>query len=155
MDDNWNLYGWGANIDWRNDINTIKWSHFLNDARYKEENIGIYEGGYAGYKYGVYRPTENSIMMQSDFKYFNAPSREQIYKRIMQLSEGESWTYDYEEFVKYDEINRKSATRAAVRPLSEAEKKEYAKKHCPPIFIKGTWRDAMKKGKSNTVSPLR
>ena len=86
---------------------------------------------------------------------FNAPSREQIYKRIMHLSEGTDWKYDYEEFVKYDEINRKSATRAAVRTLTDAERREYAKKHCPPIFIKGTWRDAMKNGKSNTVIPLR
>ena len=33
---------------------------------------------------------------------FNAPSRETIYKHIMQWSEGESWTYDYEEFVRAD-----------------------------------------------------
>lgn len=33
---------------------------------------------------------------------FNAPSRETIYKHIMQWSEEESWAYDYEEFVKAD-----------------------------------------------------
>ena len=150
---NWTNYGRGANVDWRNDVSTVKWSHFLNDDRYADEGLGLYEGAYL-YGYGAYRPSENSMMRYNDSP-FNAPSREQIYKRIMQRSEGKSWTYDYEEFVKYDEINRKSATRAAVRPLSEAEKKEYAKKHCPPTFIKGTWRDAMKNGKSNTVIPLR
>ncbi len=33
---------------------------------------------------------------------FNAPSREAIYKRIMSVAYGESWTYDYEEFVTFD-----------------------------------------------------
>ena len=153
LDNIWQLYGQGANVDWRNDATTVKWSKFLKDNRYANEGLGLYEGSYL-YGKGAYRPTENSMMRYNDSP-FNAPSREQIYKRIMHLSEGTDWKYDYEEFVKYDEINRKSATRAAVRPLSEAEKKEYAKKHCPPTFIKGTWRDAMKKGKSNTVVPLR
>lgn len=109
--------------------------------------------------YGVYRPSYGSIMGRGDGSekdnVFNAPSREQIYKRIMQRSEGESWTYDYEEFVKYDEINRKSATRSAASPLTEAERREYIKNHRPPTFIKGTWRDAMKNGKSSVVTPLR
>lgn len=152
LDNIWSQYGMGANVDWRSDATTVKWAHFLKDSRYGNEGLGIYEGAYL-YGYGAYRPTENSMMRYNG--PFNAPSREQIYKRIMQRSEGSSWTYDYEKFVEYDEINRKSATRAAVRPLSEAEKKEYAKKHCPPTLIKGTWRDAMKNGKSNTVIPLR
>ena len=156
LDDVWTLYGRGANVDWRNDASTVKWSHFLEDSRYDNEGLGIYEGAYL-YGYGAYRPNENSIMRNNyaDGVQFNAPSREQIYKRIMQRSEGSSWTYVYENFVEYDAINRKSATRSAVRPLSEVEKKEYAKKHCPPTLIKGTWRDAMKNGKSNTVIPLR
>ena len=37
---------------------------------------------------------------------FNAPSREAIYKRAMKLAYGDSWTYDYEEFVKFDEPGR-------------------------------------------------
>ena len=153
LDNGWLQYGRGANVDWRSDASTVKWSHFLNDERYENEGLGLYEGAYL-YGYGAYRPSENSMMRYNDSP-FNAPSREQIYKRIMQLSEGADWKYNYEDFVKYDEINRKSATRSAIRPLSEAEKKEYAKKHCPPTFIKGTWRDAMKNGKSNSVIPLR
>ena len=152
VDNMWNNWGIGANVDWRNDRSTVKWSHFLNDSRYENEELGIFEG--ALYRYGIYRPSYTSMMSNASSP-FNAPSREHIYKRIMQRSEGADWKYDYEEFVKYDEINRKSATRAAVRPLSEAEKKEYAKKHCPPTLIKGTWRDEMKNGKSNTVVPLR
>lgn len=33
---------------------------------------------------------------------YNAPSREAIYKRAMKLAYGDSWDYDYEEFVKFD-----------------------------------------------------
>lgn len=38
-----------------------------------------------------------NIIMQ-----FNAPSRGIIYKRVMKLAYGDSWKYDYEEFVKFD-----------------------------------------------------
>ena len=125
----------------------------MNDNRYANDGLGLYEGAYL-YGHGAYRPTENSMMRYNDSP-FNAPSREQIYKRIMQLSEGEEWKYDYEEFVKYDEINRNTASRSAIKPLTEAERREYIKNHRPPTFIKGTWRDAMKNGKSNIVVPLR
>jgi hypothetical protein len=148
----WNTYSWGANVDWRNDRATVKWSHFLNDSRYANEGLGLYEGAYL-YGHGAYRPTENSMMRYNDSP-FNAPSREQIYKRIMQLSEGENWKYDYEEFVKFDEKNRNAASRAVFKPLTEAKRKEYIKNHRPPRFIKGTWRDAIKR-KDNIVVPFR
>lgn len=153
LDNDWALYRQGANVDWRNDASTVKWSHFLNDKRYENEGLGLYEGAYL-YGYGVYRPTNNS-MMRYNYGSFNAPSREEIYKRIMQRSEGDSWTYDYEEFVKYDAINRNAASRSASRTLTEAERQEYIKNHQPPTFIKGTWRDAMKNGKDKIVVPLR
>jgi hypothetical protein len=72
----------------------------------------------------------------------------------MQLSEGENWKYDYEEFVKFDEKNRNAASRAVFKPLTEAKRKEYIKNHRPPRFIKGTWRDAIKR-KDNIVVPFR
>ncbi|MBQ3189865.1 MAG: hypothetical protein IJB61_01270 [Bacteroides sp] len=152
LDEIWTLYGYGANIDWRNNTSTVKWAHFLNDNRYTDDGLGLYEGAYL-YGYGAYRPTENSMMRYNNAP-FNAPSREAIYKRIMQYSEGEEWTYDYEEFVKYDEINRNAISRSAVKPLTEAERREYIKNHRPPTFIKGSWRDAME-GKSQILVPLR
>ena len=105
----------------------------MNDNRYANDGLGLHEGAYL-YGHGAYRPTENSMMRYNDSP-FNAPSREQIYKRIMQLSEGEEWKYDYEEFVKYDEINRNTASRSAIEPLTEAERREYIKNHRPPTFI--------------------
>ena len=140
-------------MDWRSDATSVKWSHFLKDSRYANEGLGLYEGAYL-YGYGAYRPTDNSMMRHNDAP-FNAPSREQIYKRVMQLSEGENWKYDYEEFVKFDEKNRNAASRSAIQPLTEAERREYIKNHRPPTIIKGTWRDAMKKGKKDIVVPLR
>ena len=152
LDNMWSIYSWGANVDWRNDASTVKWSHFLKDSRYANEGLGLYEGAYL-YGHGVYRPAENSMMRHNDAP-FNAPSREQIYKRVMQLSEGENWKYDYEEFVKFDEKNRNAASRSAIQPLTKAEQQEYIKNHRPPTIIKGTWRDAMK-GKGNVIVPLR
>ena len=43
---------------------------------------------------------------------FNAPSREQLYKKIMRWGNGDGWTYDYETFVKADEAGRKQAADA-------------------------------------------
>jgi len=152
LDNVWETSGWGANVDWRNNASTVKWSHFLDDNRYSNEGLGLYEGAYL-YGHGAYRPTENSMMRYYDAP-FNAPSREQIYKRIMQRSEGETWIYNYEEFVKFDEKTRSAESRSTIKPLTEAEQNEYIRNHRPPIIIKGTWRDAMK-GQSKVVVPLR
>ena len=152
LDNLWTSYSWGANVDWRNDKATVKWSHFLKDSRYANEGLGLYEGSYL-YGHGAFRPTENSMMRYCDSP-FNAPSREQIYKRVMQLSEGENWKYDYEEFVKFDEKSRSSESRSAIRPLTKAEQQKYIKNHRPLTIIKGSWRDAMK-GKGNVIVPLR
>ena len=46
---------------------------------------------------------------------FNAPSREAIYYRIHKLAYGESWTYDYEEFVNWD-LNQRARSRVSVVP---------------------------------------
>lgn len=80
--------------DWRSNPSKVKWSQFVNDERYADEHIGIYEGVHLAGK-GCYRAAENSIMRYNDCG-FNAPSREAIYKRVMQLSEGDTWNYDYE-----------------------------------------------------------
>ena len=79
--------GFSPNLDWRNDPETVYWSHFLKDSRYSKEGLGIFEGGDL-FAYGIYRPTMNS-MMRHDYEkgaVFNAPSREGIYKRIMQYN---------------------------------------------------------------------
>ncbi len=109
--------GWDANVDCVSDPQKVRWAHFINDSRYANEGIGIFEGALADYKYGIYRATEYSIMRETGFvggeepaksvvDQFNAPMREAIYKRAMKLAYGDSWTYDYEEFVKFDTQGR-------------------------------------------------
>ena len=107
-------YGFYENVDLTSDLNTILWSKFISDSRYSGK-VGVYEGGYT-YPYGVYRPTDNSIMRYNTGG-FNAPSREAIYKKIMKFSEGDAWTYDYEAFVAFDAPARsaEAVTRAAAQ----------------------------------------
>ena len=107
-------YGFYENVDLTSDQNTILWSKFISDSRYSGK-VGVYEGGYT-YPYGVYRPTDNSIMRYNTGG-FNAPSREAIYKKIMKFSEGDAWTYDYETFVAFDAPARsaEAVTRAAAQ----------------------------------------
>lgn len=153
LDDIWTNWKWGANVDWRNDIATIKWKHFLQDDRYRNE-VGMYEGGYL-YGFGVYRPTENSMMRYNDTP-FNAPSREQIYKTIMQMSEGKGWVYDYEKFVKYDVVNRNgSVTRSLLQEPSDKQKNRWKKRHRSPIFVKDNWRSTLQGKNHNVMIPLR
>lgn len=103
-------WGWYKNIDATIGdaltAQTIKWKHFLEDPRYSGL-VGIYEGAYT-YAKNTYRPTDDSIMQHvRDSKGdFNAPSREAIYYRIHKLAYGDSWSYDFEEFAEWDEINR-------------------------------------------------
>lgn len=97
-------FGRNANIDFTNNLKNIRWAHFINDSRYYNEKLGAYEG--AVWTKGVYRATETSIMSIDYSGLFNAPSREAIYKRAMKLAYGDSWTYDYEEFVKFDTQGR-------------------------------------------------
>ena len=107
-------YGFYENVDLTSDPNTILWSKFISDSRYSGK-VGVYEGGYT-YPYGVYRPTDNSIMRYNTGG-FNAPSREAIYKKIMKFSEGDAWTYDYETFVAFDAPARsaEAVTKAAAQ----------------------------------------
>ena len=92
-------------------------------------------------------------MMRYNDSPFNAPSREQIYKRVMQMSEGSSWTYDYEEFVQFDAVSRNTAVSRSLRQQpSTAQVEKWKKTHRPPVRVKGTWRDAKK---NHIVVPYR
>jgi len=137
-------YGEGANVDWRSDPTKVRWAHFLCDSRYADEGLGVYEGA-RYYGHGMYRPTENSMMRYNDCG-FNAPSREAIYKRIMKLSEGNSWTYDYETFVSFDTPARDvyKQARSRVQGIGNQNDHKQRIESRPPIIYKGTWHDAGK-----------
>ena len=137
--DNWyDSFGWGANVDWRSDPLTVRWSRFLSDERYGAEGLGVYEGAYL-YPYGVYRSTENSMMRNeyiSTGKAFNAPSREQIYKTIMKYSEGDDWEYDYETFVAADAAGRSQAAAAfSSKSVSSSVLRSPSELSSPPVEV--------------------
>ena len=122
--------GWEANVDVTNDPLAIQWATFLSDYRYKDF-VGIHEGAKT-FEYGIYRPTEYSIM-RVNTGGFNAPSRNAIYKRVMELA-GES--YSYEKFVEYDAINRSSSARMAYKTACQkAVGKKFVPLH-PPVIIR-------------------
>ena len=130
-------HSWGMdpNIDVTNDPNEVMWKHFIADERYRDENIGVFEGGYLCNE-GVWRATENSIMRWDFYDAtFNAPSREAIYKRIMKQAYGDDWQYDYEKFVEYDAINRSSVPKLLRRVNTPVIPKDY-KPLPPPVIIR-------------------
>lgn len=147
LDEWWTSYGYGANVDYHSNPSEVKWAHFINDARYADEKIGVYEGAHLAGK-GCYRPTENSMMRYND-SGFNAPSREAIYKRVMKLSEGDSWTYDFEKFVEFDTPAREAYIQQRnARQRAKAQKVQDRRiESRPPTIYKGTWRDTGDKQK--------
>ena len=78
--------------------------------------------------------------------FFNAPSRAQIYTRIMKLSEGQDWQFDYEEFVKWDQahptkMSASPATKAGIVETDDAENNECH----PPVIVNKTWRQMIRR----------
>ena len=100
--------GWNRELGWYKNVSFSKddvpWNHFIEDERYADEHIGIYDACVPYQE--IYNATEESIM-NGKLKEFNAPSREAIYYRVHKLAYGPDWEYDYEKFVEYDAINRK------------------------------------------------
>lgn len=101
--------GW-PNIDNHNDLSWVTWSHFIGRGGY--EAVGTYEGGLY-VEEGIWRPEEYSIM-RHQVTYFNAPSREAIVKRILEIKE---IPYSFEAFLKNDVIP--NATNARVQQLDD------------------------------------
>ena len=118
------------NVDITNNLEKIKWCRFINDDRYADQKLGAFEGGHSDFAYGIWRPTDNSIM-RSASTGFNAPSREAIYKRIHKLAYGDEWQYDYETFVQWDLKNIQSeskiSTQSVPYPARVNERKPFFK----------------------------
>ena len=132
-------WNWYQNISLTPDQAQAPWSQFIGDSDFASENIGVYEGGDTFWS-GVWRPTEQSVMNDS-YKYstFNAPSRSQIYTRIMKLSEGESWKYDYNAFKTWDKAH---PTKVTTRSIVEVDDDEVPV-HVPPVRVGKTWKDVI------------
>ena len=142
-----NTWGWWKNVDFTNDLSTIRWNYFIDDTRYANDGLGAYEGGLTYWR-GVWRPTENSIMLDNTGG-FNAPSREAIYYRMHKLAYGDSWEYNYEDFVEYDAINRNSTASRSFKYVEIP--KNFEPLHAP-ITIKSSWKNAKNNSPKKKVS---
>ena len=91
------------------------WLKFASDSRYSNEKMGMYEGGYT-FTGGVWRSTDNSIMNSGTC--FSAICREILFRRIMDMASEGTYSYSYEDFVKFDAparacyVNETGKTRA-------------------------------------------
>lgn len=130
-------YGWWKNCDFTGDPDEVKWARFLSDNRYDNQGLGCFEGAFT-YWTGAWRSTEDSIMRHNTGG-FNAPSREAIWYRIHKLAYGDSWQYDYEEFVAYDmEVWAESGVVAGQAPVVDARN---FRPLAPPVVIPHPWQD--------------
>ena len=132
-------WNWYLNISLSASSSEAPWSRFVGDDAFASEKIGAYAGGDTFWS-GVWRPTEQSVMNDSNnYGSFNAPSRSQIWTRVMKLSEGESWTYDYNAFKTWDKAHPTANT--AKRVVKAGEK---AHSHVSPVTLRKTWKEIMK-----------
>ena len=133
-----NNYEWYLNVDFTSDPKKVRWSQFIGDSAFASENIGVYQGGYT-YWSGVWRPTEQSVM-NNNFNHFtfNAPCRSLIWTRVMKLSEGEGWKYDYSAFKTWDKAH---PTKVATRSIVETD--DEAPVHVPPVIVGKTWKEVI------------
>ena len=136
-------YGWWKNADFTSDPSAVKWSKFINDSRYAADNLGVYEGALT-YWTGAYRPTENSIMRHNTGG-FNAPSREAIWYRIHKLAYGDSWEYNYEDFVAYDSKN--IGVNTSTSSVGVGVKQALPQLHSP-VVVKESWESVYERGKA-------
>ena len=67
---------------------------------------------------------------------FSAPSREAIYKRVMKLAYGDSWKYDYEEFVKFDAQGHADFVAAKNKAQTRGASNSKVIKHPRPTIYK-------------------
>lgn len=91
--------GWSQNVDFTAEADSVCWASFLKDSRYRNDALGVYEGG-CTYPKGVYRPSDDS-MMNSTACGFNAPSRKALYDKVMRLGKGVEQVA-WEDFVTFD-----------------------------------------------------
>lgn len=131
----WQNTGYNRNVSLESDVTKTPWADFAADSRYAFEKLGCYEGAYYQEK-GVYRPTNNSIMNANDGGYiycFNAVSRVMLYKRCMKLAYGDSWTFNYEDFVKFD-LEKAKAEHEEIKKVYPQYSK--LKSFCaPPVIV--------------------
>lgn len=91
--------GWWQNVSITGKLTELPWYHLIFDEKYAQM-VDAWEGA-MNHSRGAYRSENQSVMGNQFIPYFNAISREIIYKRIMEASGG---TFDFETFKANDKI---------------------------------------------------
>ncbi|EKE04569.1 MAG: hypothetical protein ACD_20C00049G0006, partial [uncultured bacterium] len=80
----WVKYGFYPNVDLTSDQLTIKWKYFIGKNGYS--SVGAFQGAIY-YTYGAWKAETSSCMVFNE-PYYNAPSRENMVKRILRTAAG-------------------------------------------------------------------
>lgn len=91
--------GWWQNVSISGKLTELPWYHLIFDEKYSQM-VDAWEGA-MNHSRGAYRSENQSVMGNQFIPYFNAISREIIYKRIMEASGGK---FDFETFKANDKI---------------------------------------------------
>lgn len=91
--------GWWQNVSNTNKMNELPWQHLIFHEKYAQL-VDIYEGA-LNHARGTYRSENQSAMGAVHVHYYNTISRQEIVRRIMQLSGS---TFSVEQFIANDKI---------------------------------------------------
>lgn len=118
--------GWWANVSFTSDPSLVGWSQFLaSGSGYDETEVSIIEG--ALYSQGIWKSVDQSMMNAGG--EFSVPARVAIYKKIHKVAYGETWQYNFDDFVTWD---RHALPKQAARRYSKTKtSKSY---HMKPFF---------------------
>lgn len=122
--------GWFKNISLSGKMTDVAWSHFIFDPRYSN-SVDIFEGAY-GKARGAYRCEINSCMNYG-IPYFNAISRQDIVRRILEYS-GEGFTMEKFYATDSDKWGTTSTSRTAM--VDETESYVASGSHHPVRIVK-------------------
>lgn len=100
--------GFYRNVDFTGNTAQIRWKDFIGSAKYPY--VGAYEGA-CMYRYGVWRPEENTCM-DYNIPYYSAPCRMYITNRILRLTGEKELTFA--EFSARDQVTPPSGTKSGV-----------------------------------------
>ncbi len=121
---------WFQNISLSGKMTDVAWNHFILDPRYSN-SVDIFEGAY-GKARGAYRCEINSCMNYG-IPYFNAISRQDIVKRILEYS-GEGFTMEKFYANDSDKWGTTSTSRAAM--VDDTESYVASGSHHPVRIVK-------------------
>ena len=98
--------GWSLNVDTTDDPEKVAWSHFIGVKGYEKVGCHNFSGGVIFMGGGVCEPENHFLAgaadcMVDNSPYFNAPSREQIVKHVLEIA-GEE--YEFEDFIASDKL---------------------------------------------------